>query len=201
MTAPVSSASSALHAAFHEGAHFVAHHHLLPAEDPYELAISGDGTGHFALGAARGLENTRERVVALYAGAAADLQLDPSRAEAVRVGAARDDREAAEWLRRLGESDREAEYRVRAETLVAGHWREIEVIAAMLLEVGTLRGDVATMVLDLLNGWDLDSAARRLDLAPDTATAMMLAFAFRLAPGHVAGVLARYGYEAPRGRG
>jgi hypothetical protein len=196
-----STASSALHAAFHESAHFVAHHHLLPAEDPCELAISGDGTGHFELGAARGLEHTRERVIALYAGAAADLLLDPSREQAVRANAARDDREAADWLRSLGEAEREPEYRGRAEALVLEHWREIEVIAAMLLEVGTLRGDVGRMVLDLVNGSDLGSAARRLDLAPGAAAAMMLAFGFRLAPGHVAGVLSRYGYEVARRRG
>ena len=187
---------SALHAAFHEAAHFVAHHHLLPAEAPFELAISGDGTGHFAVGAAaRGLEGAGERVIAIYAGSAADVALDPAHEEEIRACSTRDDRYAADWLDRLGEADRQAEFRARAGALVAEHWREIEVIAAMLLEVGTLRGDVARMILALASGSNVLAAARNLELAPDAAQAIMLAFAFRLAPWRVAEVLARHGYQ------
>ena len=65
----------------------------------------------------------------------------------------------------------------------------------MLLEVGTLRGDVAKMILALASGSNALAAARNLELAPDAAQAIMLAFAFRLAPGRVAEVLARHGYH------
>ncbi len=194
--APTPGATRALHAAFHEGAHFVAHRHLLPAEDPYEIAIWGDGRGQFAAGGGGDLAHARERVVAIYAGAAADLALDPEQAAEIRAQAAADDQDAAEWLERLGEAGRQAEYRRRARSLVSAHWREIVVIAAMLLEVGTLRGDVAKMILALVNGSETAEAARNLHLAPEAAQAGLLAFAFRLAPGHVADVLARHGYRA-----
>ena len=89
-------ARSDLHAAVHEAGHFVAHHHLVPAESPVELAISGDGAGLYAPGEVRDRAKVRERVVAMYAGAAADLRLDPSQEEAIRSCARHDDLEAAQ---------------------------------------------------------------------------------------------------------
>jgi hypothetical protein len=191
-------ARSDLHAAFHEAGHFVAHRHLVPSESPVEIAIFGDGTGIYAPGEVRDRAKVRERVVAVYAGAAADLRLDPSREEAIRFHARHDDLEAGRWLDRIGEREREADYRDRARSVVAEHWREIEVIAAMLLDLDALRGDVANMILDLVGGADLESAAKRLQVPPEAAMLIVPIFVLRLTPEHVNQVLARHGYDPRR---
>jgi hypothetical protein len=189
---------SDLHAAFHEAGHFVAHHHLIPRESARELAILGGGAGIYAPGEACDGEKARERVVALYAGAAADVLLDPSREDAIRAQARHDDVEAAHCLERFGERGREPEYRARASAIVVEHWREVEGIAAMLLEVDALRGDVAKMIVDLVDGADLAAAAARLDAPPEAALVIAHAFAKRLSPERVAQVLSRHGYDARR---
>jgi hypothetical protein len=191
-------ARSDLHAAFHEAGHFVAHHHLVPSESAKELAIYGNGAGSYTPGEARTLESARERVVALYAGAAADLLLDPSCEQSIRAYARHDDLEAARWLARSGEREREVDYRERAREIVMKYWREVEVIAAMLLDVDALRGDVAKMIVDLVNGADMSSAANRLDDAPEAALVIARAFAHRLAPPHVNQVLGQHGYDRRR---
>ncbi len=187
-------AKADLHAAFHEAGHFVAHHHLVPSEVAIEIAILGGGAGLYAPGEAVDREKGRERVTALYAGAAADLALDPTSEATVRAHARDDDLEAARWLVRSGERDREAWCRGRAESVVKEHWREIEAVAAVLLEVDALRGDVAKMIVDLVNGAELSAAAERLDLPRAAAVAIARAFAPRVTPEHVAEVLARHGY-------
>ena len=191
-------ARSDLHAAFHEAGHFVAHHHLVPSEAANEIAVFNDGTGIYAPGDVCDKGKARERVVAIYAGAAADLLLDPSREDTVRAHARRDDLEAAQWLDQLREREREVDYRERARAVVAENWREVEVIAAMLLDVDALRGDVAKMIVDLMNGVDVAAAASRLELAPEAAMVVARAFAPRLAPEHVNQVLAQHGYDLRR---
>lgn len=187
-----------LHAAFHEAGHFVAHHHLVPSELAIEIALLGGGAGVYAPGDVVDREKLRERATALYAGAAADLILDPSIEDAVRAHARDDDVEAARWLGRCGEPHGEMTYRRRAESVVKEHWREIEAIAAVLLEVDALRGDVAKMILDLVNGVELPTAADRLALPRGAAMAIARAFAMRVTPDHVAAVLARHGYDVRR---
>ncbi len=177
-----------LHAAFHEAGHFVAHHYLVPSEVPVRFGIFDDGGGYYAWGAPPSGEpddpgKMRGRVVAIYAGAAADLRLDPSREEAIRADAKHDDEQATKCLDRLGELDREVMYRGQARAFVADHWREIQAVAATLLELETLRGDVAEMVLDLVNGVDVESAVQRITLsrAPEVAMKIAQSVALRLA--------------------
>ena len=187
-----------LHAAFHEAGHFVAHHHLVPTELAIEIALLGGGAGVYAPGEIVDREKLRERATALYAGAAADLILDPSTKDTVRQYARDDDLEAARTLSRCGERDREMTYRRRAESIVKEHWREIEAIAAVLLEVDALRGDVAEMIVELVNGAELAAAAARLHMPRGAAMVIARAFAARVSPDHVTAVLARHGYDVQR---
>ncbi len=165
------------HAAYHEAGHFVAQYRLTPDDGTERVSIvPGEGTlGHHA--PASGLEDhfrlrdgvaeydpaaVEAEIVILYAGAAADLHLDPSREEEVRAGAGSDDAKAAELLRDHLGRNRERDLRQRAADFVAEHWREIEAVAAELLERKTLNGTEAELILDAAaEGMDVKTALEK----------------------------------------
>jgi hypothetical protein len=51
------------------------------------------------------------------------------------------------------------------------------------------------MILDLVGGADLESAAKRLQVPPEVAMLIVPIFVLRLTPEHVNQVLARHGYD------
>lgn len=128
-------------------------------------------------------------VVEFYAGAAAELRLDPSRADAVRAGARSDDEAAAGWLGAgvpgrhpgLGEPQLEGSCRQRAARLVERYWNEIEAIAQELLRLREIDGEVAVAIIDVANRKRVDVAAGIL--------------ARRLGRRKTAALLRRHGYN------
>lgn len=90
-------------------------------------------------------------VAVYYAGAAAELRLDPSRAKWIREGARFDDAIGqillgVRWL------DLEPMVWRRATELVAEHWREIQAVAKELLRRKTLTGREAELVCEAATG-------------------------------------------------
>jgi len=165
--------------AFHEAGHFVACCYLTPDHGTTQVSIVPDkkegSAGHHSRlegpGPVRGAgtmedpfqydpKEIKNYVVTLYAGAAAELRLDPSRTKEVSAGAEYDDRIAAQWLGDgvpgdhpgLGDATAEKRCRQRAATLVKKHWREIEAIAGELLVQREIDGEVACYILDLVRG-------------------------------------------------
>ena len=130
------------HIAHHEAGHLVAYVHLMKGACTFEVTLTADEDAlarHIAAAVAYPDEGAvRSAVLVLYAGAAAELRLDPSQTEAVRAGAEQDDQNASRWLRLVaGDAEeqrrRERELRESAAAVVAEHWAEVEAVAGALV--------------------------------------------------------------------
>jgi hypothetical protein len=107
-------------------------------------------------------KSVEAQVVMLYAGAAAELVLDPSRTKEVKAGARCDDSVAEELLGRIG-LELEPQLRRRANAFVTERWVEINAIAKELLRRRVLTGTEAELVCDTaVGGPHAADAARRL---------------------------------------
>lgn len=171
-------------AAYHEAGHFVAHLRLVSDEVSAGITIVGDpeqGTdGHFSSELAESAfadeseaddpAELEDWIVVLYAGAEAELHLDPAREKEVLEGGQKDEEQATRLMSKLDQgspsgaasrTDR-AQLRQRARTLVSEHWEEIEAIATEVLEQKWLGGTVAVNILSLVNETNVDSAERAL---------------------------------------
>jgi hypothetical protein len=176
-----------IHVAHHEAGHFVAHHYLV-GNGTTSLAIVPDGKGGFEGENPVGY-NLRtlpdgeidpavweSEIVTLYAGAAAELRLDAAREDEVRLLSKGDADAAAYFLSVcLDEPEREAELRGRAAAFVAEHWSEIEAVASELMLKKSLHGEVALLILRLVNGSDIDMVSKELvaRFGPEEAAALL----------------------------
>jgi len=94
-------------------------------------------------------QDVKNYVVYLYAGAAAELKFDRSRAKEVRISASRDDEKARKLLEELRRPDLEAELRASAAGLVRQHWSEVRYLAIELLRYKTLGSEEAELVCNV----------------------------------------------------
>lgn len=130
--------------------------------------------------------------VCSYAGAAAELRFDPSNPERVKAGARADDAyaaallgsEGADGIPGIGRPELESSCRTRAARFVDRHWQEIEGIAAELLRLREMDGEVAQALLDVINRRQVQAAAGALSL--------------RLGIRRTSGILGRHGYTLAR---
>ena len=95
--------------------------------------------------------------MSLYAGGHAERKLDPTREP---TGIWGDEEDATDWLARSGWEHREEELRRQSAELVDKHWREIEAVAAELLERKTLDDTEVELIAEATVG--VDGAANSL---------------------------------------
>ncbi|HTP50488.1 MAG TPA: hypothetical protein VMK42_07315 [Anaeromyxobacteraceae bacterium] len=164
-----------LHTAHHKAGHFVAYRHIRFSDPDFQAGIvspsaaTGQGqtlplhgtefrrrqaTAEQSAEVASAppvfsdldVEEVKNHVVYLYAGAAAELRFDGSREEEVRATAGRDDEKARELLEDIRRPELEAELRAAAADIVRERWSEVRHLATELLRYKSLGGEEAELV-------------------------------------------------------